>query len=208
MWGRRGGVNLLDTDEMAAFFERLDHLNEGELLGLRAAWRSTSRGAHEEAWAAVRAVGVREGLSKEIDRVRNRALGWASRGSNSNSLSDQQRRDLATDQDRSRRGHRRRSAGAGSRPPPRREHAQNPDRSLVARHPGCGVGAAASGPHRADVRLSRTGLGSSVARHPGCGVGAAASGPHRADVRLSRTGFGLFADRRPIDARSDQEFGV
>ena len=82
MWGRRSGVNLLDTEEMAAFFDQLDHLNEGQLLGLRAAWRSTSREAHEEAWTAVRAVGARDGLSKEIDRVRNRALAWASRGSN------------------------------------------------------------------------------------------------------------------------------
>lgn len=83
MWGRRSGVNLLDTDEMAAFFERLDHLNQEQLLALRAAWRSTSREAHEQAWAAVRAVGAREGLTREIGRVRNRALGWASRGSNS-----------------------------------------------------------------------------------------------------------------------------
>jgi len=61
MWGRRSGVNLLDTDEMAAFFERLDHLNQEQLLALRAAWRSTSREAHEEAWAAVRAVGAARG---------------------------------------------------------------------------------------------------------------------------------------------------
>ncbi|MGD0018473.1 MAG: hypothetical protein ABSD62_04395 [Candidatus Limnocylindrales bacterium] len=75
-------MNLVDTEEMAGFFERLDHLNQAQLLGLRAAWRSTGREVHEEAWAAVRAVGDREGLSKEIDRVRNRALAWASRGSN------------------------------------------------------------------------------------------------------------------------------
>ena len=82
MFGRRKGPNLVDTDELDAFFDQLDHLNEGQLLGLRAAWRSTSREAHEEAWTAVRAVGARDGLSKEIDRVRNRALAWASRGSN------------------------------------------------------------------------------------------------------------------------------
>jgi hypothetical protein len=68
---------------LAVFFERLDHLIEEQLLGMRAAWHATSREAHEEAWAAVRAVGVRDGLTKEIDRVRNKALGWASRGSNS-----------------------------------------------------------------------------------------------------------------------------
>ena len=80
-WGRSGGV-LVDTEEMALFFERLDHLDESQLLALRAAWRSISREAHEDAWAGVREIGVREGLSREIDRVRNRALAWSSRGSN------------------------------------------------------------------------------------------------------------------------------
>ena len=83
MWGRGGVVNLLDTAEMAAFFEQLDHLTEDQLLSMRAAWRSTSRESHEEAWTAVRSIGVREGLTREIDRVRNRALRWVSRGSNS-----------------------------------------------------------------------------------------------------------------------------
>ena len=82
MWGRRRGVDLIDTPEMDAFFEQLDHLNEAQLLGLRAAWQAISLAAHQGAWAAVRAVGVAEGLTKEIDRVRNKALGWASRGTN------------------------------------------------------------------------------------------------------------------------------
>ena len=83
MLGRPIGISLRDTEELAVFFQRLDHLIEEQLLGMRAAWHATSREAHEEAWAAVRAVGVRDGLTKEIDRVRNKALGWASRGSNS-----------------------------------------------------------------------------------------------------------------------------
>jgi hypothetical protein len=82
MWGRSSGVNLVDTEEMAIFLERLDHLDQQQLLVLRAAWRSTSRETHEEAWAAVRAAGVRDGLTKEIGKVRERALAWASRGSN------------------------------------------------------------------------------------------------------------------------------
>ena len=82
MWGRRKGPDLIDTEEMSVFFERLGHLNQEQLLALRAAWHSITRETHEAAWTAVREVGVREGLSKEIDRVRNRALGWASRGSN------------------------------------------------------------------------------------------------------------------------------
>ncbi len=82
MWRRRSGVDLLDTQEMDAFFDKLDHLDEGQLLGMRAAWQSTDGAAHQEAWAAVRAVGAAEGLTGEIDRVRGKALAWASRGSN------------------------------------------------------------------------------------------------------------------------------
>ena len=82
MWRRRSGVDLLDTQEMDEFFDKLDHLDEGQLLGMRAAWQSTDRAAHQEAWAAVRAVGAAEGLTGEIDRVRGKALAWASRGSN------------------------------------------------------------------------------------------------------------------------------
>ena len=82
MWGRRSGVNLLDTDDMAAFFERLDHMNQEQLMSLRAAWHGIGRDAHEEAWAAVRAVCERDGLTREVDRVRNKALNWTTRGSN------------------------------------------------------------------------------------------------------------------------------
>ncbi len=88
--GRRTGANLLDTEEMAAFFDRLDRLNEAQLLGLRAAWTAIDRSAHQQAWAAVRAVGIAEGLTGEIDRVRAKAVAWAERGSNLSvySLSD------------------------------------------------------------------------------------------------------------------------
>ncbi|MFI5258626.1 MAG: hypothetical protein ACHQ01_03320, partial [Candidatus Limnocylindrales bacterium] len=65
-------MNLVDTPELASFFDRLDHLNQAQLLAMRAAWRSISREAHEEAWAAVRAVGAQDGLTGEIDRVRNK----------------------------------------------------------------------------------------------------------------------------------------
>jgi hypothetical protein len=80
MRGRRGRPNLVDTEEMEAFFAKLDHLNQEQLLALRAAWQATSRQAHEDAWTVVRTVGAREGLRKEIDRVRNRALDWATHG--------------------------------------------------------------------------------------------------------------------------------
>ena len=75
--------NSLDTDELNAFFGALDHLDDVELLRMSAAWRSVAKSTHEEAWSAVRAVGARYSLSKEIDWVRKRAIAWASRGSNS-----------------------------------------------------------------------------------------------------------------------------
>jgi hypothetical protein len=80
MWGRRRGANLIDTPDLDAFFTRLDHLNGEQLLSLRAAWLSTSRAAHEDAWTTVRAVAARGGLGKEIDRVRAKAISWSTRG--------------------------------------------------------------------------------------------------------------------------------
>jgi hypothetical protein len=80
MFHRDRKPNPLDTDELDAFFESLDHADQVELLRMRAAWKGISRLVHEEAWAAVRAVGVRYGLSKEIDWVRKRAMAWATRG--------------------------------------------------------------------------------------------------------------------------------
>jgi hypothetical protein len=82
MWRRRTGADLLDTEEMAAFFARLDHLNQEQLLRMSAAWKALSPAEHQGAWAAVRAVGVAEGLTTAIDRVRDKALSWSRRGSN------------------------------------------------------------------------------------------------------------------------------
>ncbi len=83
MWGRRREVNLVDTPEMEVFFERLDHLNELQLLAMRAAWHAIRREEHEAAWTAVREIGSRDGLAGEIDRVRDKAMAWAQRGNNS-----------------------------------------------------------------------------------------------------------------------------
>ena len=79
MWGRKRGVDLVDTPEMDAFFERLDHLNEAQLLAMRVTWLSGDRRTHEDAWKAIRSVGKRDGLTKEIGRVRDRAMAWVSR---------------------------------------------------------------------------------------------------------------------------------
>ena len=82
MWRRRRNVDLLDTEAMEAFFDRLDRLNEVGLLNMRASWNATSHTDHEDAWTAVRTAGALFGLTDEIDRVRAKALAWASRDSN------------------------------------------------------------------------------------------------------------------------------
>jgi hypothetical protein len=83
MWGRKRGVDLVDTPEMYAFFARLDRLNEAQLMAMRAAWLSGDRRTHEDVWKAIRIVGKRDGLTKEIGRVRDKAMAWATRGTNS-----------------------------------------------------------------------------------------------------------------------------
>jgi hypothetical protein len=87
MWRRRSRVNLVETDEMDAFLAWLDRLDDAQLMGLRAAWRSTSHRDHEKAWAAIRAVGRSQGLTREIDRVRDRVLAWSTHGNNMPAMS-------------------------------------------------------------------------------------------------------------------------
>jgi hypothetical protein len=82
MWGRKQGVDLLDTPEMGVFFGRLDHLDQAQLMALRAAWRAVDEAQHEDAWAVVRAVGEGQGLSKEVGRVRDTAMAWTARSRN------------------------------------------------------------------------------------------------------------------------------
>jgi hypothetical protein len=80
MFHRGGKANPLDTGQLDAFIESLDHIDRVELLRMRAAWQAVDKPAHEEAWAAVRTVGARVGLSKEIDEIRERARAWTRRG--------------------------------------------------------------------------------------------------------------------------------
>jgi hypothetical protein len=81
MWGRRRDLNLVDTIEMDAFFGKLDRLSLEQLMAMTAAWHSTGLEAHERSWRAVRAAGIRLDLTKEIDRIRDKAMAWASRDS-------------------------------------------------------------------------------------------------------------------------------
>jgi hypothetical protein len=82
MWGRQRGVNLVDTPELDDFFERLDRMTAEQLLAMRAAWHSITVAEHEKAWAAVRAVGARYAVDKEVGRVRDKAMAWSARGTN------------------------------------------------------------------------------------------------------------------------------
>jgi hypothetical protein len=102
MFGRRRSENLIDTAEMQGFFERLGRFNQEQLLSMRAAWQTTSREAHEDAWTTVRAVAATSGLSTEIERVRKKAPGLDDQELQHDPVSAQQRPDVAADQDGSR----------------------------------------------------------------------------------------------------------
>jgi hypothetical protein len=82
MWGRKRGVDLVDTPDMDVLFAKLEGINEAQLLAMAASWKSTDRQAREDAWSVVRAVGRGQALTKEIGRVRSRAMAWATRGHN------------------------------------------------------------------------------------------------------------------------------
>lgn len=81
MFRRRRGVDLVDTPEMDAFFGRLEQLDQAQMMSLGASWHASNDRAREDAWTTVRAVGARDGLNSEIDRVRDRAEAWVSRAS-------------------------------------------------------------------------------------------------------------------------------
>jgi len=76
-----GNSGSIDIGTLDAFFEALEHYGEGDLMRMSAAWRAVSAQDHEDAWTVVRTTGARDGFSKEIDGIRDRALTWASRGS-------------------------------------------------------------------------------------------------------------------------------
>lgn len=72
-----GADELLDM-----FVARLDHLDQAQLLGLRASWHAISAESHEAAWAAVRRVAKAQKLQADVDLIRDRAMHWATRGDN------------------------------------------------------------------------------------------------------------------------------
>jgi hypothetical protein len=80
MFHRRGNSGQIDIQALDAFFEALNHYTDLDLMRMSAAWRAVGAQDHEDAWTAVRTIGARDGFSKEIDKVRRRALDWASRG--------------------------------------------------------------------------------------------------------------------------------
>ncbi len=69
-------------DLVDAFIRRLDRLDQGQLLALRAAWRAIPRETHEEQWALVRGIAKSHRIEADVDGVRERAMHWAMRGDN------------------------------------------------------------------------------------------------------------------------------
>jgi len=82
MFDRGDPGSKLDMARLDAFFDRLDRLNDVQLLSMAAAWHAIDRATHAQAWARVREAGVRDGVSGEIGKVRDMAMSWAARGSN------------------------------------------------------------------------------------------------------------------------------
>ena len=82
MFHRKPTSNLIDSVRLDAYFEALDHLDEIGLLRMRAAWAAVDQRDHEDAWTAVRAAGALNGIGSDIDKVRNRAMAWSTRGDN------------------------------------------------------------------------------------------------------------------------------
>lgn len=74
--------DLSETEAVDRFIDSLDFLNQEQLLGMTAAWRSADKQAREDAWTKVRATAAMAGLSKDVDHVRDRAMHWADRGTN------------------------------------------------------------------------------------------------------------------------------
>jgi hypothetical protein len=75
-----GRANLATTEAMGQFIESLDGLTEEQLLGMAAAWGSVDEQARADAWTQVRAVAAKEGLGRDVDQIRERAMEWATRG--------------------------------------------------------------------------------------------------------------------------------
>jgi hypothetical protein len=82
MLHRRSKSNVIDTVRLDAFFEALDHLDQVGLLRMRAAWAAVDHHDHEDAWTAVRTAGALNGFGGDIDKVKNRAMAWSTRGNN------------------------------------------------------------------------------------------------------------------------------
>jgi hypothetical protein len=81
MFGRKAPANRVDIEALERFFEALDRLDMEQLEALRTAWQAIPKDRHETAWANVRTVAERDGLTGDLDRVRARAIDWTKRGS-------------------------------------------------------------------------------------------------------------------------------
>jgi hypothetical protein len=72
--------DLSETEAVDRFIDSLDHLDQDQLMVLHASWRAVDPAVRGDAWAQVRAVAARQGLTKGVGRVRDRAMSWATRG--------------------------------------------------------------------------------------------------------------------------------
>ena len=75
-------MGKLDEAALDRFFAALDHLNETALMVMTAAFHAIPQTEHEAAWAEVRRATEKDGLGKEVQALRDQAMGWSYQGSN------------------------------------------------------------------------------------------------------------------------------
>jgi hypothetical protein len=76
----RTGTDLLDTEQMADFLDKLDHLNQEQLLSLAASWGAREKLPHRDALAQAVAAAAEFGLTAQMEEARGAAVRWALRG--------------------------------------------------------------------------------------------------------------------------------
>jgi hypothetical protein len=80
--GNGKGNSRLAEAELERFFAALDSVQEGQLMVLTAMGRNLNRAEHDEAWKEVRRAADANGVLREVQAIGDRAMHWASRGTN------------------------------------------------------------------------------------------------------------------------------
>jgi hypothetical protein len=80
--GNGNSNSKLAEADVERFFAALDGVRESQLMVLTAMGRNLDRAEHEEAWKEVRRAADANGILREVQAIGDRAMHWASRGTN------------------------------------------------------------------------------------------------------------------------------